>query len=186
MTSLENRKRERGLARTGSRSIDISHMKILFIQTGGTIDKDYPRKQGGYAFEFGEPATKRILENLDIQIEYEIITAFQKDSLEISQQAREELLKLIEDRPEKRIIITHGTDTLIESARFLESQLNKRCIIFTGAMRPQRFSNSDAAINLGMALAAVQLLHEGVYICIQGLVRQASLMQRDMESGSFF
>ena len=63
-------------------------MKILFIQTGGTIDKDYPRKKGGYAFEFGEPATRRILEKLDTQIEYEIITAFQKDSLEISQQDR--------------------------------------------------------------------------------------------------
>lgn len=161
-------------------------MKILFIQTGGTIDKDYPRKKGGYAFEFGEPATKRILEMLDTQIEYEIITAFQKDSLEISQQDREELLKLIKSRPEQRIIITHGTDTLIESAQFLESQLKKRCIILTGAMRPQRFSNSDAAINLGMALAAVQLLHDGVYICIQGLVRQASLIHRDMESGSFY
>ena len=161
-------------------------MKILFIQTGGTIDKDYPRKQGGYAFEFGEPATKRILENLDTQLEYEIVTAFQKDSLEINQQDRDKLLNLIENRPEQRIIITHGTDTLIESARFLESQLSKRCIVLTGAMRPERFSNSDAAINLGMALAAVQLLHDGVYICIQGLVKQASLMRRKLENGSFY
>lgn len=161
-------------------------MKILFIQTGGTIDKDYPRKQGGYAFEFGEPATKRILENLDTQLEYEIVTAFQKDSLEINQQDRDKLLNLIENRPEQRIIITHGTDTLIESARFLESQLKNRCIVLTGAMRPERFSNSDAAINLGMALAAVQLLHDGVYICIQGLVKQASLMRRKLENGSFY
>ncbi|MEL6251326.1 MAG: asparaginase domain-containing protein [Bacteroidota bacterium] len=161
-------------------------MKILFIQTGGTIDKDYPKKQSGYAFEFGEPATKRILEKLDMQLEYEIITAFQKDSLDITEEDRQKLVQLIKGRKEGRIIITHGTDTLIETARYLESQLKKRCVVLTGAMRPERFSNSDAAINLGMALAAVQLQDDGVYICIQGLVQQASLIQRSMESGSFF
>ena len=161
-------------------------MKILFIQTGGTIDKDYPRKQGGYAFEFGEPAMKRILEKLDTQIEYEIITAFQKDSLDILEEDRQQLVDVIDNRDEEKIIITHGTDTLIETAQYLDNRIKNRSIILTGAMRPQRFSNSDAAINLGMALAAVQLLHEGVYICIQGLVKQASLMRRNLESGSFY
>ena len=132
-------------------------MKILFIQTGGTIDKDYPRKQGGYAFEFGEAAMKRILAKLDTQIEFVIITAFQKDSLDITAEDRQNLVKIIEGREEKRIIITHGTDTLIESAQYLERQVKNRSIILTGAMRPERFSNSDADINLGMALAAVQL-----------------------------
>lgn len=75
-------------------------MKILFIQTGGTIDKDYPRSKGGYAFEFGEPATKRLLERLGPSFSYEVVTAFQKDSLEVTDADREVLANLIEKQPE--------------------------------------------------------------------------------------
>ena len=64
-------------------------MKLIFIQTGGTIDKDYPRSTGGWAFEFGEPATRRLLEKLNPAFEYEIITPFQKDSQEITNTDRE-------------------------------------------------------------------------------------------------
>ena len=79
-------------------------MKILFIQTGGTIDKDYPRSKGGYAFEFGEPATKRLLERLSPSFEYDVVTAFQKDSLEVVDADREVLAKLIEGRSEGKIL----------------------------------------------------------------------------------
>ncbi|MFT5383535.1 MAG: L-asparaginase, partial [Saprospiraceae bacterium] len=67
-------------------------MKILFIQTGGTIDKDYPHTTKGWAFEFGEPATRRILEKLNPSFEFEIITAFQKDSLEVNNEDRQMLV----------------------------------------------------------------------------------------------
>ena len=70
-------------------------MKLVFIQTGGTIDKDYPNKTKGWAFEFGEPATNRILKKLNPSFEYTVITAFQKDSLEITDQDRNELVGLI-------------------------------------------------------------------------------------------
>lgn len=75
-------------------------MKILFIQTGGTIDKDYPRSKGGYAFEFGEPATKRLLDRLRPSFDFEVVTAFQKDSLEVTDQDRQVLANLIEQRQE--------------------------------------------------------------------------------------
>lgn len=75
-------------------------MNILFIQTGGTIDKDYPRSKGGYAFEFGEPATKRLLERLGPSFSYRVVTAFQKDSLEVTDADRNILANMIEEHPE--------------------------------------------------------------------------------------
>lgn len=161
-------------------------MKILFIQTGGTIDKDYPKSSGGYAFEFGEPATQRILDRLNPSFEYEIITAFQKDSLEITKEDRQKLLSLIREREEKKIIITHGTDTLIETARYLESYFPDTCIVLTGAMRPERFSNSDAPINLGMALSCVQQNQQGIFVCMHGSVKLSTEIRRDLETGLFY
>ena len=70
-------------------------MKIIFIQTGGTIDKDYPHTTKGWAFEFGKPATTRVLEKLNPSFEYEILTAFQKDSLEITDEDRKKLADLV-------------------------------------------------------------------------------------------
>lgn len=161
-------------------------MKILFIQTGGTIDKDYPRSSGGYAFEFGEPASQRILERLKPSFDYEIITACQKDSLEITPEDRQALLQLIRLKAETKIIITHGTDTLIESARFLADEFPQKCIVLTGAMRPERFSNSDASLNVGMAIACVQLQEAGTYVCMQGTVKAANKIKRDPKTGVFY
>ena len=81
-------------------------MHICFIQTGGTIDKDYPHTTKGWAFEFGEPATNRILEKLDPSFTYEVVTAFQKDSLEISDHDRQKLTDLIKLQKSDKIIIT--------------------------------------------------------------------------------
>jgi L-asparaginase len=161
-------------------------MKIIFIQTGGTIDKDYPKTTKGYAFEFGEPATQRILEKLHPSFEFEIITAFQKDSLEIDDNDRKSLLQLIRNQHSKRFIITHGTDTMIETAQYLAQHLKDKIIVLTGAMRPERFTNSDAAANVGIAIGAVQTLGSGVYITMHGIVKSASEIQRNMENGQFY
>ncbi len=161
-------------------------MKILFIQTGGTIDKDYPQTTKGWAFEFGEPATRRILEKLKPSFDYEIITAFQKDSLEITDADRQDLAKLIKEKDFKKIIITHGTDTMIETARILAEQIKDKLIIITGAMLPERFSNSEAPINIGSAIATVNLLNQGVFISMHGIVKPHDEIQRDMNTGKFY
>lgn len=145
-------------------------MKICFIQTGGTIDKDYPRTSKGWAFEFGEPATLRLLARLKPKFDFEVLTAFQKDSLEITKADRQALVEMINERSEARIIVTHGTDTMEETAIFLLQHCPQKTIVITGAMRPERFSNSDAPINLGMAIATVQIESPGVYICLHGQV----------------
>ena len=161
-------------------------MKILFLPTGGTIDKDYPHTTKGWAFEFGEPAVVRLLERLNPSFEYDILVPFQKDSLEISDEDRQKLVDTINQHQADAYIITHGTDTMIETGQYLAQFFPGKIIVLTGAMRPERFQNSDAPINLGMALGAVNLLQSGVYVAMHGILKSADAMQRDMKSGKFY
>ena len=159
-------------------------MQIAFIQTGGTIDKDYPKVTKGWAFEIAEPAFNRILEKLNPSFTYQPYEVFKKDSQEITSEDRAKLKALCESIPEDKIIITHGTDTMAETARSL-SGINKT-IIITGAMKPERFSNSDAPINLGAAIAACQTLNKGSYLVMHGMVIPHEQVERDLQTGKYY
>ncbi len=161
-------------------------MKITFIQTGGTIDKDYPHTTKGWAFEFGEPACKRILEKLKPSFEYEIITSCQKDSLEITDKDRENLAVLIQKQECDKIIITHGTDTMVETAKYLDDIIKDKLIVITGAMLPERFTNSEAPINLGGAIATANIKEKGVFISMHGVVKLFNEIKRNMETGKYY
>lgn len=161
-------------------------MHITFIQTGGTIDKDYPRLTQGWGFEIGEPAVKRILAKLNPSFDFEIMSIFKKDSQEITDGDRTALVELIQGHANNKFVITHGTDTIIETATVLSQQIENRLIILSGSMRPQKFSDSDAEINIGAALGACSLLENGVYITLHGIIKKASEMQRDLTSGKFY
>jgi L-asparaginase len=142
-------------------------MQILFIQAGGTIDKDYPRLERGYAFEITDPAVLRVIENANPAFGYIIMPLLQKDSIEMTDEDRETIRNACESAAYRHIIVTHGTDTMIETAQRL-SGIKGKVIILTGAMRPERFSNSDAAFNIGVAIGALQCLPPGVYIAMHG------------------
>ncbi|MBC8342538.1 MAG: asparaginase [Bacteroidetes bacterium] len=159
-------------------------MKILFIQTGGTIDKDYPKNMGGYAFEISEPAIDRIMKKLNPSFEYEILPLIKKDSLDISEKDREMLFDVIQRSPYEKIIVTHGTDSMIETASFL-SKIKHKTLVLTGAMRPEKFSDSDADLNIGLAIGAVQLKEAGVFIAMQGCIFRWDEVKRHPESGQF-
>ncbi len=159
-------------------------MQIAFIQTGGTIDKDYPKVTKGWGFEIAEPAFNRILEKLNPSFTSQSYETFKKDSQEITLEDREKLKALCKSIPEDKIIITHGTDTMAETAKYL-SGINKT-IVITGAMKPERFSNSDAPINLGSAIAACQTLKEGSYIAMHGMVISHDKIQRNLDTGKYY
>ncbi|MEL6536801.1 MAG: asparaginase domain-containing protein [Bacteroidota bacterium] len=161
-------------------------MHLVFIQTGGTIDKDYPQTTQGWAFEFGEPATLRMLAKLDPSFTYQVVTACQKDSTEITDEDRDAMWQCMQDHPAEGYLITHGTDTLIETAQYLAARADKQKVVVTGAMRPERFTNSDAPINWGMALGAVQTAPPGVYVAMHGVVKKAADIRRDLETGKFY
>ena len=159
-------------------------MNVLFIQTGGTIDKDYPKSTKGWAFEIHDPAVDRILTKLNPSFNYVIKSVLKKDSLEITDQDRMLLLEKCKSAKENKIIITHGTDTLSETANFL-SEIKNKTIILTGAMRPERFTNSDADLNIGIAIGGVQSLSHGIYIAMHGLILPYDEISRNMETGQY-
>lgn len=161
-------------------------MKLVFIQTGGTIDKDYPKTIQGWAFEFGEPSVNRILKKLNPSFEYEVITSCQKDSLEITEKDRINLVDLIKNHKNNKFIITHGTDTMKETAAYIRERIENKLIIFTGSMLPERFSNSEAPINLGCAIATANLLEKGVFIAMHGIVKADTEIIRNLETGKYY
>ena len=159
-------------------------MKILFIQTGGTIDKDYPRVTKGYAFEITEPAVKRITERINPNFEYKIVALLQKDSLDLTKKDRAKILGTCSKSRANKIIITHGTDTLIQTAKTL-SKIKNKTIILTGAMRPEKFSDSDATFNVGVAVGALGSLKHGIYIAMNGRVYDWKKCKRISKTGQF-
>ncbi|HKZ95180.1 MAG TPA: asparaginase domain-containing protein [Candidatus Bathyarchaeia archaeon] len=159
-------------------------MKIVFIQTGGTIDKDYPRTQKGYAFEIGKPAVERILQRVHPNFDFQIVSLLRKDSLDITKQDREKILEACRKADADKIVVTHGTDTMIETAKRL-SDIKDKVMILTGALRPERFSDSDALFNVGTAIGAINVLTNGVYIAMSGRIYPWNEVRRDRKTGRF-
>ncbi len=145
-------------------------MKISFVQAGGTMDKIYPRgaMHHGYNFEIGDPAFARILQKVNPRFTWESFSMIKKDSLDITEEDRKQLVQEIEAMKDDKIVVTHGTDTIHLTARKLS--LSSKTIVLTGSMLPEKFYESDAMFNLGMAVAAVQTLGAGVYIALHGEV----------------
>ncbi len=159
-------------------------MKIFFIQTGGTIDKDYPKIKNGYSFEISEPAVRRILQRVNYNFEFEIVSILKKDSSDITKEDREKIYTACKKADSDKIIVTHGTDSMIETAGRLSAIKNK-AIILTGAMRPEKFCDSDAAFNVGTAIGAINILDSGVFIAMNGRIYPWNDVERNVETGQF-
>lgn len=145
------------------------NMKILFIQTGGTIDKDYPQKLRSYAFVISDPAVKTILKMINPSFKFKIMTVVKKDSLDITGKDRKKIHELCQKSHYNKIIITHGTDTMIKTAETLKD-ITDKAIILTGAMKPEKFYDSDARFNIGCAIGAVNIIEKGIFIAMNGKI----------------
>ncbi len=142
-------------------------MKIKIFSVGGTIDKVYFDQLSEY--QVGFPSVREILDGLPIAFEYEVESLLRKDSLDMDEADREWVLRHVAADPNPKILITHGTDTMIETAQKL-SAITDKCIVLTGAMEPARFKSSDAVFNVGVAIGAVSSLPDGVYIAMNGRI----------------
>ena len=140
---------------------------IKIFTTGGTIDKIYFDQKS--EFQVGDPQIAQLLVEANITFDYEIESVLRKDSLDLTDDDRAHIFDKVETDPNRRILITHGTDTMIETARQLEPVAGKT-IVLTGSMQPARLRSSDAIFNIGFAVAAVQLLDAGIYIAINGRI----------------
>jgi L-asparaginase len=156
--------------------------KILILTTGGTIDKVYFDARSTY--EVGPPNIAIVLGELDLAIDYSVRSLLKKDSLEITDQDRALILQAVEQAKEEHILITHGTDTMIQTARSLAGVRGKT-IVLTGALTPALFKTTDALFNIGCALAAVQILPAGVYIAMNGAVFPHDKVRKNLRENRF-
>ena len=157
-------------------------MQIKIFSVGGTIDKIYFDKKSKY--QVGEPAVDQVLKEANINVAYEIESILRKDSLDMTDDDRQLIFDKIEADDHKYIIVTHGTDTIIETAKKIMSIQNK-VVVLTGAIEPARSKSSDAPFNIGSAVAAVQLLPTGVYLVINGRVFDPNRVQKKISMLSF-
>ena len=159
-------------------------MTIKVFAAGGTIDKDYASKAGVYNFEISEPAISDILGNANPNANYEIESLLKKDSLDMTDEDRQIIYDACKSESCSKIIITHGTDTMVETARKLSS-IKGKVIIIVGASKPAKFLNSDAPFNIGAAFGAVSILNEGVYIAMNGRIYHWDNAIKNNENGRF-
>jgi len=157
--------------------------RIKILTTGGTIDKVYFDAKSTY--EVGEPQIGEVLERSDVVFDYEIETLCHKDSLEMTDEDRQLILQNCRKSPEDRIVITHGTDTMVETARVLAGVALPKTIVLVGAMIPFAFGSSDGLFNLGSALSFVQVLPYGVYIAMNGRYFEWDRVRKNREIGVF-
>jgi len=157
-------------------------MDIVIFTTGGTIDKVYFDAKGGY--QVGAPMVRELLQYARLSAEPRIAELLRKDSLEMNAADREAIRAAVAASPESHVIVTHGTDTMVETAQVLRA-VGGKTIVLTGALQPGRFSDSDAAFNLGLAFAAVQLCSAGVYVVANGTVFPGDRVRKNRELNCF-
>jgi L-asparaginase len=158
-------------------------MSILILTTGGTIDKNYFDALSEYQItDSGIPA---LLKEARVALPFRVVELMRKDSLELTDADRHTIAQTARDAPELRIVITHGTDTMTETAKVLDREAPGKTIVLTGALSPARFAETDASFNLGMAFAAVQTATPGVWIAMSGQVFDGLRVKKDRAAGRF-
>jgi len=154
----------------------------IFI-TGGTFDKEYNELTGELYFKDSHVPEMLRLGRCMLKVEYR--TLMMVDSLEMTDDDRAIIAGHCVRTPERRIVITHGTDTMIDTARYLAREVAGKTIVLTGAMVPYKFGSSDGMFNLGSALAFVQTLPPGVYVAMNGRYFHYDKVRKNREKGIF-
>ena len=155
---------------------------ILVLTTGGTIDKIYFDVLSDY--KVGESVVAKLLQIGGVKRPFRIEEVTRKDSLELEDRDRALIRERVLAAPESHIVITHGTDTMTDTASALEG-ITGKTIVLVGALAPARFGESDASFNLGMAFATAQIAGPGVYISMSGSVFRADRVVKDRAKGAF-
>ncbi len=157
-------------------------MKIRILTTGGTFDKVYFDAKS--EFQVGATLVEELLQEANTDIEYEISSLLRKDSLDLGDEDRALIRGAVERDPAERIIVIHGTDTMVETGVWLQG-IEGKTIVLTGSMQPARLRKSDAMFNLGCAVSAVQLLNVGVYIVMNGRVFDPASTRKNVKAHRF-
>ena len=158
-------------------------MKVTILTTGGTIDKLYFDAKS--EFQVGDPQIGQLLREANVSAEFEIRALLHKDSLDLTDADRELIVAAVRDTPNDRVLITHGTDTMLVTAELVEKRVPGKTVVLVGSMQPALVRNSDAFFNIGFAFAAVQLLGPGAYVAMNGRVFRPGRTRKNRELGRF-
>ena len=158
-------------------------MRIRIFVTGGTFDKEYNELNGELFFK--ETHLHEMLKLGRCRLEFDITTLMMIDSLDMSDSDRNIILENCIGANENKIVITHGTDTMVETARVIAESVKNKTVVLTGAMIPYKFGSSDGLFNLGSALAFVQTLPHGVYIAMNGKYFNWDNVRKNKQTGVF-
>jgi len=159
-----------------------SDRAILVLTTGGTVDKNYFDALSEYKItDSGIPA---LLAEARVALPFRVVELMRKDSLDLTEADRALIAATVREAPESRVVITHGTDTMTDTAQAL-AHIAGKTVVLTGALTPARFADSDAAFNLGMAVAAAQTCPPGVWIAMSGQVFDGLKVRKDRAAERF-
>ena len=158
-------------------------MEIKIFTTGGTIDKIYFDQKSTY--QVGEPAIDEVLKEANVTVPYQWETILQKDSLDLTEGDRQTIYNTVAADHHRYVIITHGTDTMSQTALKLQPLARDKVIVLTGSMMPAKFKASDAVFNIGCAIIAVQTLPTGVYIAMNGQIFDPHQVRKNVALNRF-
>lgn len=158
-------------------------MHIAFFTAGGTIDKIYFDAKSAY--QVGETIIHELMRLANVTFSYSVHEILQKDSLDMTDADRKLIADTVAASDAEYIVVTHGTDTMVETGRVLQQVVTGKTVVFTGAMQPARFRDSDAIFNLGCAIAAVQSLPHGVYLAMNGQIFNPATTRKNVEMNRF-
>jgi L-asparaginase len=158
-------------------------MAIRVLVTGGTFDKEYDELAGTLAFE--ETHVEQMLDRGRCRLDVHVEVLMMKDSLDLTDGDRARIVAAARDCDERQVVITHGTDTMVETARALGTAIRDKTVVLTGAMVPYAFGSSDGLFNLGSAVSFVQALAPGVYVAMNGRCFPWNDVRKDRERGVF-
>ena len=158
-------------------------MSIRILVTGGTLDKVYNEING--ELTFGQSHIEEMLKRGRYKSDVQIEPILMKDSLEMDDEDRKQIIKKCLDCNESKILITHGTDTMVDTGKVLMDSIKGKTVVLTGAMIPYSIKSSDALFNLGYAIAATQFLSAGIYIAMNGQIFPANNVCKDLDLGIF-
>lgn len=156
---------------------------ILVLTTGGTIDKNYFDALSEY--QITDSGIPDLLAEARVALPFRVVELMRKDSLDLTQADRLLVAAAAREAPETRIVITHGTDTMTETARVLAAEVPGKTVVLTGALSPARFAQTDAPFNLGMAFATAQVAPPGAWIAMSGEVFNGLKVRKDRAAGKF-
>jgi L-asparaginase len=158
-------------------------MRIKVFTAGGTIDKVYFDAKSQY--EVGESNVQLLFKEMNVGFDYNVESILRKDSLDMTDTDRMTILEKITSEPCPKVLITHGTDTMIDTAKLLQQHVQGKTIVLTGAMQPALFRNSDAVFNIGCALGVLQARDSGVYLVMNGMIFDPANARKNRQAGRF-